>query len=67
MKIMSKPRLQSIKSIATERGCSLDRARSLRALMEVRADAAHYHKTGVHFLETVTPKDLMRRPELASQ
>ena len=48
-----------------KRICSANRAESLRALMEIRADRNHYKQTGRHFLDMVSARDLQRTPSLA--
>ena len=41
-----------------------NRAISLRALLEVKADMAFFKEKGQHFLECVKAGDLQKRPEL---
>lgn len=48
-----------------KRICSANRAESLRALMEIRADQKQYKQTGRHFLDVVSARDLQRTPSLA--
>ena len=65
VKTAKRPRLPSVKTIMRERGCSVGRAESLRALMEIRADQEQYKQTGRHFLDVVSARDLQRTPSLA--
>lgn len=65
VKSIKRPRIPAVKTIMAERGCTVGRAQSLRALMEVRADREHYRQTGRHFLEVVSARDLQRTPSLA--
>lgn len=63
---IKKPRIPTAKTIMAERGCSAERAQSLRALMEIRADHNHYKQTGQHFLDVVSARDLQRTPSLGA-
>lgn len=64
---MNKTKLPTLKAIMSERGCSIDEARSIRARMEVEADRDYRRKTGKHLLTMVSARDLERHPELAVQ
>ena len=63
---MRKPRIPTIKEIMSERGCSRNRAMSLQALFEARADTEYFRQTGRHFLEVITPEQYERNPSLAT-
>ena len=54
----------SAKAIMEKEKCSRNRAISLRALLEVKADMAFFKEKGQHFLECVKAGDLQKRPEL---
>jgi hypothetical protein len=45
--------------------CSRNRAISIRARLEVKADMEFFKQKGSHFLECVSAKDLQKTPELA--
>lgn len=62
---MRRTRIPTIKTIMAQENCSKERATSIRALLEVRADMEFFKKTGKHFLEFVTAGELQKRPELA--
>lgn len=64
---MNKTKLPTLKAIMSERGCSIDEARSIRARMEVEADRDYRRKIGKHLLPVVSARDLERHPELAVQ
>lgn len=62
---MDRPRLPTLREIMKSRGCSMDRARTIRAFMEADSDTVYHARTGRHFLETVRAADLDRNPSLA--
>ena len=62
---MNKAKLPTIKKIMAQENCSKERAISIRAILEVRADTDFFKKTGKHFLEFISASDLQKKPELA--
>lgn len=60
-------RLPTLKTIMAEKKCTIELARTYRALMEADADTEHFRKTGKHLLPVVSASDLERHPELAVQ
>ena len=59
---MGKPKIPTIPTIMAEKGCSRNRAESLQALYEARADMEYRRQTGRHFLEIVSAEDFRRNP-----
>lgn len=60
-------RLPTLKAIMAEKKCTIELARTYRAMMEADADTEHFRKTGKHLLPVVSARDLERHPELAVQ